>query len=58
MGEVWDGSDPRMLYIGGSKRSVRCEECGANVFTPHATDKRRYKCNGCGATYTVEDAKS
>ena len=46
-----------MLFIGGSKTSFKCDardECGhlcrANCFKK--IGHMRYKCNGCGATYT------
>jgi hypothetical protein len=41
-----------LLYVGGSKIAFRCE-CGANVFRKISEKPRRYRCNGCGQTYTA-----
>ncbi len=41
-----------MIYLNKSKKSFRCEVCGANVFTK--TGKFHYKCNGCNASYSGE----
>lgn len=35
------------VYREGSKVPVRCPECGANIFRPHAAGQ--YSCNGCDA---------
>lgn len=43
-----------MIYVAGSARSFRCEECGANVFTRHAG--HRFECNGCSAMYRGDDS--
>ena len=45
------GIESTMLYIGGSKRSFRCE-CGCNVF--HQLSEDRWACNACEAEYTTE----
>lgn len=42
-----------MIFLGGQReRSFRCQQCGANVFRQLVRDPKRYKCNGCGETYT------
>lgn len=47
-----------MLYVGGSKRSFRCE-CGCNVFrkTAETAESVKYKCNSCGETYSGDRSK-
>lgn len=42
-----------MLYVGGSKTSFSCYDCGANVF--YKLDNNRYECNGCGTVYHGEE---
>jgi DNA-directed RNA polymerase subunit RPC12/RpoP len=61
VGDALAGGDPwtgkvTMLYLDGSATSYRCDECGANCFTAHVANPRRYRCNGCSATYTAESA--
>jgi hypothetical protein len=41
-----------MLYLGGSKTSYRCPDCGANVFTK--IEEGRFICNGCQARWRGE----
>jgi NAD-dependent SIR2 family protein deacetylase len=43
-----------MIYLRGSTRAFRCEDCGGNVFTVVATKPRRYRCNGCQRMYVSE----
>lgn len=59
MSAPWTGAQS-MLYLSGSKRAFRCDNsdgrhaCGGNVFTRHAENSLRYRCNSCGATYAGE----
>jgi len=49
----------RMLYVGGSKTSYRCDPCdgmgacGCNVFRSPAGKPNVYICNACGARYNA-----
>ena len=43
-----------MLYVGGSKNSFHCEECGANCFHRPKANPEAYECNGCGVWYFGE----
>lgn len=48
-------TDAKMLYVGGSKTSFRCE-CGCNIFHSFKVRKglhreERYECNACGQVY-------
>lgn len=49
-------TDDAMLYVGGSKTSFRCEDCGANVFRKASETAQvvKYRCNGCDALYSGE----
>lgn len=47
-----DPTIDRMLFIGGSKTSFRCD-CGGNVFKQF--ERNRFRCNSCGATYTADE---
>lgn len=49
---VW-GLEDKVVYLNNGEKAFRCD-CGCNVFKQAATDPTRYKCNGCGATYTGE----
>jgi len=40
--------------LGGGTSNFRCTNCGANVFRKFVHNPKRYKCNGCGDTYTGE----
>ena len=44
-------SPDKMLYVGGSKTSFRCD-CGCNVF--REIRPRTYRCNSCSALYRGE----
>lgn len=46
----FDPSADRMLFLEGKSGSFRCD-CRCNMFRQFADD--RYRCNSCGATYTV-----
>lgn len=42
-----------MVFLGGSKRSFRCE-CGGNVFRRRTDVPCGYVCNSCSALYVGE----
>lgn len=47
-------AEDKMLYVGGSDSSFRCD-CGANVFhQPASEEPDLYECNGCQARWRSE----
>lgn len=50
--DEYTGGDTVIKLAGGTE-SFRCH-CGGNVFSKHATEICKYRCNSCGSIYEGE----